>query len=160
MYQCERTIKEAVQLKLCSHVWIWERNLKEGQHQRTDAFKLWSGEDSWESLGQQRVQILSPKENQSLIFIGKTCWSWSSNTLATWFEQLTHWKRPWCWERLKAREGDITDSVDMSLSKLRKIVKDREAWCAAVHGVAKNQAWEQLKNNNNIIGICKVIWYW
>ena len=34
-------------------------------------------------------------------------WSWSSNTLATWCEELTHWKRPWCWERLKARgEGD------------------------------------------------------
>ena len=35
------------------------------------------------------------------------CWSWSSNTLDTWWEELTHWKRPWCWERLKARgEGD------------------------------------------------------
>ena len=33
------------------------------------------------------------------------CWSWNSNTLATWWE-LTHWKRPWCWERLKAGEGD------------------------------------------------------
>ena len=29
------------------------------------------------------------------------CWSWNSNTLATWCEELTHWKRPWCWERLK-----------------------------------------------------------
>ena len=35
------------------------------------------------------------------------CWSWSSNTLATWCEELTHWKRPWCWERLKVGgEGD------------------------------------------------------
>ena len=30
------------------------------------------------------------------------CWSWNSNPLATWCEELTHWKRPWCWERLKA----------------------------------------------------------
>ena len=34
------------------------------------------------------------------------CWSWNSNTLATWWEELTHLKRPWCWERLKAGEGD------------------------------------------------------
>ena len=34
------------------------------------------------------------------------CWSWNSNTLATWSEEVTHWKSPWCWERLKAGEGD------------------------------------------------------
>ena len=35
------------------------------------------------------------------------CWSWNSNTLATWYKELTHWKRPWCWESLKAGgEGD------------------------------------------------------
>ena len=35
------------------------------------------------------------------------CWSWNSNTLATWWEELTHWKRPWCWETLKVGgEGD------------------------------------------------------
>ena len=35
------------------------------------------------------------------------CWSWNSNTLAIWCKELTHWKRPWCWERLKAGgEGD------------------------------------------------------
>ena len=35
------------------------------------------------------------------------CWSWKSNPLVTWCEELTHWKRPWCWERLRAGgEGD------------------------------------------------------
>ena len=38
------------------------------------------------------------------------CWSWNSNTLATWCEELTHLKRPWCWERLRAGgEGDDRD---------------------------------------------------
>ena len=33
------------------------------------------------------------------------CWSWNSNTLDTWFKEMTHWKSPWCWERLRAGEG-------------------------------------------------------
>ena len=75
------------------------------------------------------------------------CWSWSSSTLATLCEEPTHWKRPRCWEKLRAGEGDsrgwdgwmgITDSVDMRLSKLQEMVKDRRAWCAVVHGVKKS----------------------
>ena len=42
----------------------------------------------------------------------------------------------------------ITDSIDMSLSKLCKLVMDREAWCVAVHGVAKS--WTQLNNNKKV----------
>ena len=66
------------------------------------------GENSWESLGLQGDPTSPPKGDQSWVFIGRTQhWSWNSNTLATSCEELTHWKRPWCWEGLGAGgEGD------------------------------------------------------
>ena len=61
------------------------------------------GEDSWESLGLQGDPA-SPSWRRSVL--GVHCkdswWSWNSSTLATWCEELTHWKRPWCWEGLGA----------------------------------------------------------
>ena len=63
-------------------------------------------EDSWESLGLQGDPT-SPSWRRSVLNIHWKDWSWNSNTLATWCEKLTHWKRPWCWERLRAGgEGD------------------------------------------------------
>ena len=66
------------------------------------------GEDSWESLGLQGVST-SPSWKRSVLGVHwkDWCWSWNSNTLATWCEELTHWKRSWCWEGLGAGgEGD------------------------------------------------------
>ena len=66
------------------------------------------GEDSWESLGLQGYTT-SPSARKSVLNIHwkDWCWSRNSNSLATWCEELTYLKRPWCWERLKAgREGD------------------------------------------------------
>ena len=61
------------------------------------------GEDSWESLGQQGDSTSQSWRTSVLnIHWRDWCWSWNSNTLATWCEELTYWKRPWCWERLKA----------------------------------------------------------
>ena len=57
----------------------------------------------------KEIKPVQPKGDQFWIFIGRTDadWSWSSNTLTTWCEDPTHWKRPWFWERLKAGgEGD------------------------------------------------------
>ena len=68
-----------------------------------------AGEDAWETLGLQGDPIspISPFRKSVLNIHWKDwCWSWNSNTLATWCKELTNWKRPWCWERLKAGEGN------------------------------------------------------
>ena len=63
------------------------------------------GEDSWESLGLQGDPTNPSWRKSGLNIHWKDwCWSWNSNTLATWCEELTHLKRPWCWEILKAGE--------------------------------------------------------
>ena len=65
------------------------------------------GEDSWESLGLQGDPT-SPSYRRSVLGVHwkDWCWSWNSSSLATSCKELTHWKRPWCWEGLGAGEGD------------------------------------------------------
>ena len=63
-----------------------------------------AGEHSWEFLKQQGDQT-SKSQRKSTLNIHWKDWSWSSNTLAIWCEELTHLKRPWCWETLRIGEG-------------------------------------------------------
>ena len=81
--------------------------IKTAEHWRSDVFNCSIGEDSWETFGLQRDQT-SQSERNSILNIHWKYWGWSSspNTLATWCKELIHWKRPWCWERLKVGEGD------------------------------------------------------
>ena len=88
-----------------SHVWMWELDYKESW-----ALKGWCfWRRCWRLL---RVPWTARRSNQSIPKISPECyqdwcWSWNSNTLATWCEEPTHLKRPWCWERSKlGREGD------------------------------------------------------
>ena len=77
--------------------------IKKAECQRIDAFELWCWRTLESSLGSKEIKLDNPKGNQSWIFIGRTdAWSWSSNTLATWCKEPTHWKRPWCWKGLRA----------------------------------------------------------
>ena len=63
-------------------------------------------EDSWESLGLQGDQTNLKRKSVLNIHWKDWCWSWSSNTLATWCEELTHWKWPWRWEIEGRRKRD------------------------------------------------------
>ena len=82
--------------------------IQKAEHWRLDAFELWC----WRRL--LRVPWTARRSNQSVLkeispeySLKDWCWSWNSSTLATWCEELTHWKRPQCWERLKVGgEGD------------------------------------------------------
>ena len=77
--------------------------VKKAEHRRIDAFELSCWRRLLRFLGLQGDPT-SPSWRKSILNIHwkDWCWSWSSNSLATWCEELTYWKRPWCWERLKA----------------------------------------------------------
>ena len=90
------------------HVWMWELDCEESWVPKNWCFWTVVLEKTLESpLDSKEIQPVHPKGNQSWVHWKYWCWSWNSNILATWCEGLTHLKRCWCWERLKAGgEGD------------------------------------------------------
>ena len=89
-------------------MWINQESVIQSQKEKNKYHICGVGEDFWESLGLQGNPT-SPSSRRSVLGVHwkDWCWSWNSNTLATWCEELTHLKRPWCWERLKVEgEGD------------------------------------------------------
>ena len=138
------------------------------------------GEDSWDFLGLQGdptspkgnfLKEISPEYSLEGLML-----SWNSNLLATWWEELTHWKRPWSWERLKVGgEGDNRgwDGWMASLTQWAWVwASSGSWWCTGKPGVLQTMGSQKIghdwatnlnyteKSSNPPLQEGLVVWFW
>ena len=110
----------------------------------------------------KEIKLIHPKENQSWIFIRRTCWSWNSNTLATWCK-LTYWKRFLCWGRLKVRERDDRGWYGWMASPTQWTwvwVNSRSWWWTGTAGMLQSMGSQSFRHNWVTKLNCNLLCWW